>query len=63
MARLVRGAAADIEAEQFGADRGHKLLSLVANAAVSLGVAPRMVIEKDLADLRSRDYLEPYFSR
>jgi hypothetical protein len=43
--------------------QGHRLFALVANAVVSLGLTPRMVIEKDLADLRSRDYLEPYFSR
>lgn len=63
MAPLVRQSAADIGIDGMGAGQGHRLFALVANAVVSLGLTPRMVIEKDLADLRSRDYLEPYFSR
>lgn len=63
MTQLVHGAAVDLESEQMHADRGHTLFALVANAALSVGMSPRMLIEKDLADLRSRNYLEPYFSR
>ena len=35
---------------------------LIANAALTLGVEPIALIEHDLADLQSRDYLAPYFA-
>lgn len=39
------------------------LLQVIAEGARTVGVDPRRVIEADLDDLRSRDYLVPYFAR
>jgi phosphoribosyl-AMP cyclohydrolase len=61
VAKLARGAAQDLDDGLFVATQGHALFTLVASAAVSLGIAPMDVIERDLNDLRGRDYLAPYF--
>lgn len=61
--KLARGAADDLGAEPFTAMRAHALLSLVASAAVSLGVEPADIIARDLEELQGRDYLSPYFAR
>lgn len=63
IARIVRSAARDLDHSSLSAGRGHALFSLVASAAISLGVKPIEIIEKDIADLQTRDYLAPYFSR
>lgn len=63
MAQLLRGASAKLDGTSLSAEEGHRLFSLVANAARSLGVAPITVIQNDLSDLRARAYLSPYFSR
>lgn len=63
VAKILRGTAAGIGESPFTAERGHAVFALIASAALSLGVEPRAVIERDLSELRTRDYLEPYFSR
>jgi hypothetical protein len=63
VAKLARGAASDLDAEPFSASRAHALFSLVASAAVALGIEPFTIIDRDLAELQERDYLSPYFAR
>jgi phosphoribosyl-AMP cyclohydrolase len=63
MARLVQTAAKELDAEALSPEEGHSLFALVANAALAVGQPAREIIERDLSELRSRDYLEPYFSR
>jgi phosphoribosyl-AMP cyclohydrolase len=63
MSRLVRLAANDLGVSVISAEQGHSLFALIANAAMSVGVSPREIVERDIRELRSRDYLAPYFSR
>lgn len=63
IARVIHSTAADLASDELSAEQAHALLALVASAAVSIGVRPLDLIEKDLAELRTRDYLAPYFSR
>lgn len=63
MSRLVRLAASDLGVSAISAEQGHSLFALIANAAMSVGVSPREIVERDIRELRSRDYLAPYFSR
>jgi phosphoribosyl-AMP cyclohydrolase len=63
LASLIRSAANDLEAEALSPEEGHSLFALIANAALAVGQSGREIIERDLNELRSRDYLEPYFSR
>jgi phosphoribosyl-AMP cyclohydrolase len=63
VAKLARGAADDLDTGHLTGMRAHALLSLVASAAVSLGVEPTAIIDRDLKELQGRDYLSPYFSR
>ncbi|MBA2276630.1 MAG: phosphoribosyl-AMP cyclohydrolase [Chloroflexia bacterium] len=41
---------------------GHATLHLVAQACVAVGIEPRDIVRDDLAELRRRPYLEPYFA-
>lgn len=63
VAKLARGAADDLATNQLTDTQGHALFTLVASAAVSLGVEPLDVIRRDLDELKSRDYLASYFTR
>lgn len=63
VAKLAHAAAEDLDDELFVATQGHALFTLVASAAVSLGVEPMEIIARDLDDLRQRDYLAEYFAR
>lgn len=63
MAKIARRTADGVGEGPLTPEGGHVLVALVASAAASLGVGPMDVIRKDLADLETRDYLAPYFSR
>jgi len=63
VAKLATGAADDLDGGLLTDTQGHALFTLVASAAVSLGMNPLDVIKKDLDDLKSRDYLASYFAR
>jgi phosphoribosyl-AMP cyclohydrolase len=63
VAKLARGAASDLDAEPFSPARAHALFSLVASAAVALGIEPLAIIDRDLHELQNRNYLSPYFAR
>lgn len=63
VARVIARNAEDLGEGPVDGARAHALFALVASAAVAAGIRPIDVIEKDLAELRSRDYLAPYFSR
>ncbi len=63
MAKIVRRQAEDLPTGTLTAEAGHALIALVANAAASLGVAALDLVRNDLADLETRNYLAPYFSR
>lgn len=49
--------------ESFSAGVATHLLRLIAESARTLGVEPREVIERDLAELGQRPYLAAYFAR
>ena len=52
-----------IEADQpVDANRLTALVALVAQAAISCGVEPIELFKADLAALRSKPYLAPYFT-
>lgn len=50
------------ESERELPARGHSTLALVGQACHVGGIDPLIVIAADLADLRSRPYLEPFFT-
>ena len=41
--------------------RCHATVTLVAQACVAAGIEPGAILQRDLDDLRSRDYLTPIF--
>ena len=41
----------------------HEGMALVAQAAATLGIAPTALVEHDLAEMRTRDYLQPWFEQ
>ena len=53
-------ASADRSSPDFAAD-AHATLNVVAQACVASGIAPREIVERDLAELRTRPYLQAYF--
>lgn len=48
--------------DAFTSDSAHQIFSHVAIACVSLGISPLEPIQRDLEELRRRDYLAPYFA-
>lgn len=46
--------------QQIASD-AHATLNLVAQACVANGIAPKEIVERDLAELRTRPYLDAYF--
>ncbi len=50
----------DADPEHTAAD-AHSMLHLVAQACAAHGIEPRSLVERDLAELRTRSYLAPYF--
>lgn len=47
----------------FSAGTANHLLHLIAEAARTIGIDPRAIIEHDLADLREKPYLAAFFAR
>lgn len=63
VAKLARAAANELQGSPLEVTQGHALVTLVAEAAVSLGIEPVSIVDRDLGELRKWDYLAPYFSR
>jgi phosphoribosyl-AMP cyclohydrolase len=63
MAKLLRATARHMGDEELSPSTVHELFSLVASACSTLGIDPLEPIRRDLDELRSRDYLTPYFAR
>lgn len=61
-ATLIRNAASSLDTEPLTAQKAHSIFALVANAALSIGIDSLDVIRRDIAELRERDYLAPYFA-
>lgn len=49
--------------QSFSATVASHLIHLIAESARTLGIDPRAVIEYDLAELKQKSYLAPYFAR
>lgn len=62
MTTLLRSTAEQLSPDMFTSAEAHNLFSIVASACRSIDVDPIELIERDLSDLRSRDYLSPYFA-
>lgn len=63
MTQLLHATADQLSLDGLDSAEIHDLLSIVASACRAINVDPIDVIERDLVDLRSRDYLAPYFAR
>jgi hypothetical protein len=63
MAKLLRETARRMGGEELSPSTVHELFSLVASACSTLGIDPLESIRRDLQELRTRDYLAPYFDR
>jgi phosphoribosyl-AMP cyclohydrolase len=64
LVRVLRGEADRWSSPADSSERGsrmHATIALVAQACVSSAVSPTSLIEVDLAELRSKQYLDPYF--
>lgn len=63
-ARLLQGEAGRWEADpHITPQRLHAVIAQVAQAVLAAGITPGRLIEADLADMRGRAYLAPYFAR
>ncbi len=51
----------DRTSERIASD-AHATINLVAQACIANGIPPREIVERDLAELQTRPYLEPYFA-
>lgn len=63
MIKLLNATAEQLSSDVPDSAEIHNLFAIVASASRSIDVVPVDVIEQDLEDLRSRDYLAPYFTR
>jgi phosphoribosyl-AMP cyclohydrolase len=63
LATLLKATARELEISALDAAKAHDVLSLVATTCGALGILPLDLILRDLEELRSRDYLQPYFAR
>jgi phosphoribosyl-AMP cyclohydrolase len=60
---LLEATASNLGRETFTAASAHDVLSLVGTVCAAMGILPIDPILRDLEDLRSRAYLQPYFAR
>ena len=63
MTKLLQMTAEQLGPDTFNAAVAHDIFATVATACLVLDIDPLAPIHEDLADLKTRDYLAPYFAR
>jgi phosphoribosyl-AMP cyclohydrolase len=60
---LLEANAISLGQDTFAAANAHDVLSLIGTVCAAMGILPLDLILRDLEELRSRSYLQPYFAR